>query len=218
MLLAVRISSYGCTWKVRRGLKKVNLLSAAPRATHAFLCSLNLPRASITRYTHAKHEHILNFFIKKWQFNELIFQFSEKSKLRVKCNFPKNLKWNFLNSFFHFPKTKTKQKKENWNAFTNSISLIGDPGDENTPITWCLYLLQACLIKILLSTWSLSQEERENEESKEKLENLRYIQKDLRLCFRWVEYQSFAVFSRDWSSTCNSCLLSSNTVWIPVLI
>ena len=65
MLLAVRISSYGCTWKVRRGLKKVNLLSAAPRATHAFLCSLNLPRASITRYTHAKHEHILNFFIKK---------------------------------------------------------------------------------------------------------------------------------------------------------
>ena len=183
-----------------------------------FSCSLNLPRASITRYTHAKHEHILNFFIKKWQFNELIFQFSEKSKLRVKCNFPKNLKWNFLNSFFHFPKTKAKQKKENWNAFTNSISLTGDPGDENTPIIWCLYLLQACLIKILLSTWSLSQEERENEESKEKLENLRYIQKDLRLCFRWVEYQSFAVFSRDWSSTCNSCLLSSNTVWMPVLI
>ena len=108
--------------------------------------------------------------------------------------FSKNLKWNFLNSFFHFPKTKTKQKKENWNAFTNSISLIGDPGDEDTPITWCLYLLQACLIKILLSTWSLSQEERENEESKEKLENLRYIQKDLRLCFRWVKYHSFAVF------------------------
>ena len=25
--------------------------------------------------------------------------------------FSKNLKWNFLNSFFHFPKTKTKQKK-----------------------------------------------------------------------------------------------------------
>ena len=80
---------------------------------------------------------------------------------------------------------------------------------------WCLYLPQACVIKILLSTWSLSQEERENEESKEKLENLRYIQKDLRLCLRWVEYHSFAVFSRDWSSTCNSCLLPSNTVWMP---
>ena len=42
--------------------------------------------------------------------------------------FSKKFKMEFLNSFFHFPKTKTKQKKENWNAFTNSISLIGDPG------------------------------------------------------------------------------------------
>ena len=65
MLLAVRISSYGCTWEVWRALKKLKLLSAAPRATHAFFCSLNLLRASITRYTHAKHENILNFFIKK---------------------------------------------------------------------------------------------------------------------------------------------------------
>ena len=36
MLLAVRISSYGCTWEVWRALKKLELLSAAPRATHAF--------------------------------------------------------------------------------------------------------------------------------------------------------------------------------------
>ena len=35
MLLAVHISSYGCTWEV-------------------------FPRASITRYMHAKHEQILN--------------------------------------------------------------------------------------------------------------------------------------------------------------
>ena len=60
MLLAVRISSYGCTWKVWRALKKLELLSAAPRATLTLLSwSPNFPRASITRYTHAKHEPIL---------------------------------------------------------------------------------------------------------------------------------------------------------------
>ena len=65
MLLAVRISSYGCTWEVWRALKKLELLSATPRATLPLLsCSPNFPRASITRYTHAKHEPILkiNFF------------------------------------------------------------------------------------------------------------------------------------------------------------
>ena len=62
MLLAVRISSYGCTWEDWRALKKLELLSAAPRATLTFLsCSPNFPRASITRYTHAKHEPILNY-------------------------------------------------------------------------------------------------------------------------------------------------------------
>ena len=61
MLLAVRISSYGCTWEVWRALKKLEFLSAAPRATLTLLsCSPNFPRASITRYTHAKHEPILN--------------------------------------------------------------------------------------------------------------------------------------------------------------
>ena len=61
MLLAVRISSYGCTWEVWRALKKIELLSAAPRATLSLpSCSPNFPRAFITRYTHAKHEPILN--------------------------------------------------------------------------------------------------------------------------------------------------------------
>ena len=60
MLLAARISSYGCTWEVWRALKKLELLSATPRATLTLLsCSPNFPRASITRYTHAKHEPIL---------------------------------------------------------------------------------------------------------------------------------------------------------------
>ena len=61
MLLAVRISSYGCTWEVWRALKKLELPSAAPRATLTyFSCSPNFPRASITPYTHAKHEQIHN--------------------------------------------------------------------------------------------------------------------------------------------------------------
>ena len=61
---AVYISSYGCTREVWRALKKLELLSAAPRATVThFSCSANFPSASITRYTHAKHEKILKFFI-----------------------------------------------------------------------------------------------------------------------------------------------------------
>ena len=43
-------------------VKKLELLSAAPRATLTLLsCSPNFPRASITQYTHAKHEPILNY-------------------------------------------------------------------------------------------------------------------------------------------------------------
>ena len=61
MLLAVRISSYGCTWEVWRVLKKLELRSVAPRATLThFPCPPNFPRVSITRYTYAKHEQILN--------------------------------------------------------------------------------------------------------------------------------------------------------------
>ena len=64
MLLAVRISSYGCTWEVWRALKKLELLSAAPRATLThFSCSPSFPRASITRCMHAKHEQILKYRI-----------------------------------------------------------------------------------------------------------------------------------------------------------
>ena len=67
MLLAVRISSYGCTWEVWRALKKLELLSAAPLATLTLLsCSPNFPRASITRYTHAKHEPILKYLMLKF--------------------------------------------------------------------------------------------------------------------------------------------------------
>ena len=62
MLLAVRISSYECTWEVWRALQKLELLSATPGATLTlFSWSPNFPRASITRYTHAKHEPILKY-------------------------------------------------------------------------------------------------------------------------------------------------------------
>ena len=38
-------------------------LGLSPRANLTHLsCSPNFPRASITRYTHAKHEQILNYF------------------------------------------------------------------------------------------------------------------------------------------------------------
>ena len=58
MLLAVRISSYGCTWVVWRALKKLELLPATPRATLTyFSCFPNFPHASITRYM---YEQILN--------------------------------------------------------------------------------------------------------------------------------------------------------------
>ena len=61
MLLAVRISSYGCTWEVWRARKKLELLWAAPRPplTHlSYSPTKLLGRASITRYTQAKHEQL----------------------------------------------------------------------------------------------------------------------------------------------------------------
>ena len=69
MLLAVRISSYGCTWEVWRALKKLELLSTAARATLTLLsCSPNFPRASITRYTLSMNQ-FLNI-----EYNETILQ------------------------------------------------------------------------------------------------------------------------------------------------
>ena len=83
MLLAVRRLSYGCTWEVWRALKKLELLSATPRATLTLSsCSPNFRRASITRYTHAKHEPILNFALETRKLiifvkdSKLLFSFS----------------------------------------------------------------------------------------------------------------------------------------------
>ena len=64
MLLAVCMSSYGCTREVWRALKKLELLSAAPRATLKHFRALNFPRAYVTPYGHAKHEQILNLKFK----------------------------------------------------------------------------------------------------------------------------------------------------------
>ena len=44
MLLAVRISSYGCTWEVWIALKKLGLLSAASRGTLTHLTALQTSR------------------------------------------------------------------------------------------------------------------------------------------------------------------------------
>ena len=56
MLLAVRILSYGGTREVWRAFKKLEFLSA----TLTLFCALQISRVQ-TRYTHAKHEQILNF-------------------------------------------------------------------------------------------------------------------------------------------------------------
>ena len=63
--------------EVWRELKKLKLLSAAPRTTLThFSCSSNFLRASITRYTHAKHEKILKCLrvciMKKYTLNSLV--------------------------------------------------------------------------------------------------------------------------------------------------
>ena len=61
MSCATQMGEYARTWEVWRALKKLELLSATPRATLTLLsCSPNFPRASIIRYTHVKHEPILN--------------------------------------------------------------------------------------------------------------------------------------------------------------
>ena len=73
MVLAVRMSSYGCTWKLWRAFKKLGLPSAAPRATltHLSWCPNFLP-ASITRYTHAKHEQILKSHVTRKKIKGMI--------------------------------------------------------------------------------------------------------------------------------------------------
>ena len=68
MLLAVRISSYGCSSEVWRALKKLELLLAAPRAILTHLsCSPNFPSASITRYTQLSMNKFLNLQYEKRQ-------------------------------------------------------------------------------------------------------------------------------------------------------
>ena len=83
MLLAVRISSYGCTWEVWGTLKKLELLSAAPRTLTLLSCSPNFPRASITRYTHAKHEPILKYISYTFKMNGTECTRDEKGKIKL---------------------------------------------------------------------------------------------------------------------------------------
>ena len=93
MLLAVRISSYGCTWEVWRALKKLELFSAAPRATLTLLsCSPNYPHASITRYTHAKHEPILNLRFSGHKCKFLSFHNSQKRYVKNTIKY-RSLPW-----------------------------------------------------------------------------------------------------------------------------
>ena len=57
MLLAVRISSYGCTWEVWRALKKLELFRIFRALQHFRV------HPGIIRFTHSKHEQILQLLI-----------------------------------------------------------------------------------------------------------------------------------------------------------
>ena len=92
MRLAVRRSSYGCTWEVWRTLKKLELLSAAPRAHLTLLsCCPKFPRASITRYTHSKLERILIFRISQNTWRLLVSAFCPRSDRAVSNSLSKLL-------------------------------------------------------------------------------------------------------------------------------
>ena len=59
MLLAVRISGYGCTWEVWRGLKKLELPCLRLEQFLRIFRALQTSRVHPQLYTHAKHEQIL---------------------------------------------------------------------------------------------------------------------------------------------------------------
>ena len=83
------------TWEVWRALKKLELLAAAPRTTLKHLsCSPNFPRASITRYTHAKHEQLIYF---------RLFIFNLVTKLCL--NSRKKMQYPWLNILTHKKRT-----------------------------------------------------------------------------------------------------------------
>jgi len=70
MLLAVRISSYGCTWEVWRALKTLELLSAiAASNSYASFVLSKLPACIHNSIRNAKHEPSLNYMQGKVKLN-----------------------------------------------------------------------------------------------------------------------------------------------------
>ena len=59
MLLAVSISSYGCTWEVWRTLKKLKFLSAA---RDYLKCLVVIPRKDSIKTLHAPHKNVINMY------------------------------------------------------------------------------------------------------------------------------------------------------------
>ena len=60
----------------------MNKFCARATLTH-FSCSPNFPPASITRYTHAKHEQILNWFSSSASAGDLKFGFHQELEIDV---------------------------------------------------------------------------------------------------------------------------------------
>ena len=75
MLLAVRISSYGCSWEVWRALKKLELLSAAPRGTLSYLsCSPNFLACENIRFSSLFADGDVSRFVSKRPHRLLTFR------------------------------------------------------------------------------------------------------------------------------------------------
>ena len=88
-------------------------------STALLSCSPNFPRASITRYTHAKHEPILNYITR--------VNFGVRVRIRVSIKNPQGVK-DVKNYFltFRYYKTDTDVKDDvELQAYLNEVSLNG---------------------------------------------------------------------------------------------
>ena len=154
MLLTARISSYGCSWEVWRVLKMLYLLSAAPRATLThFSCSPNFPRASITRYTQAKHEQILNFpnqispvSLFEYVLNRQIYVWEKPSDKRKKQNKKKPI--FFQRTFLNDEKTMNPRHSQH-----NVFFLLSEHSQVLTFFVPGFALLYAITMGFYILTW-----------------------------------------------------------------
>ena len=97
------------TWEVWRALKRLELLSAAPRATLTPLsCSPNFPRAQYLDIRTVTHELIVKLSTESW--NLIDFQ-AQVSSVKDVCQNNRQLLYLFIYLFFDEDKEYTKRRK-----------------------------------------------------------------------------------------------------------